>query len=282
MENGQGVYEDTTADTSRPIHDDTRHDATFVDDPMQPTATQDSDTADNPGTNVFVANISKRATDSDLRELFSQFGHVETWHRMMDPTTGIPRGFGFVTYTDPNDAHRAIAELNGRDVSGLPLKVELVSSFLVVVVFYLICYFFRENVRDQGHRLLDNIMVHPNHQECIVYRLGWIDEEEVCSIDMIRIPDHDPLCVGILQEDEVLPFLTITLAVPLDACIPHDTKTRITIVVEDTMILSEVVLPHPTMITVKDLAEEVTTLLLLYHPPCVHTKVMCMIVVNQE
>jgi cold-inducible RNA-binding protein len=62
---------------------------------------------------VYVGNISFKATEEDLRELFSQSGQVEAVKLITDPQTGKPRGFGFVEMASEEDAKKAIDALNG-------------------------------------------------------------------------------------------------------------------------------------------------------------------------
>jgi RNA recognition motif-containing protein len=70
---------------------------------------------------LYVGNLSYEATESDLKELFSESGSVETVRIITDYETGRPRGFGFVEMQDGGD--KAIAELNGRGLKGRALTV---------------------------------------------------------------------------------------------------------------------------------------------------------------
>lgn len=62
---------------------------------------------------IYVGNISFKATEEDLRELFSQSGEVESVKIINDPQTGKPRGFGFVEMANEEGAKKAIDSLNG-------------------------------------------------------------------------------------------------------------------------------------------------------------------------
>jgi RNA recognition motif-containing protein len=73
------------------------------------------------GKNLYVGNLSFKATADDLRELFSQHGSVTSAQVIMDRETGKPRGFGFVEMAD--GAQSAIDALNGQDFQGRPLTV---------------------------------------------------------------------------------------------------------------------------------------------------------------
>ncbi|HZS34477.1 MAG TPA: RNA-binding protein [Methylomirabilota bacterium] len=63
---------------------------------------------------LFVGNLSYQATEEDLRELFAQAGTVQSVRIVTDQFTGRPRGFGFVEMSTPEEASRAIDQLNGR------------------------------------------------------------------------------------------------------------------------------------------------------------------------
>ena len=70
---------------------------------------------------LYVGNLSFETTESDLKELFSQAGTVETVRIITDRDTGRSKGFGFVEMQDGGD--KAIAEMNGRDFKGRALTV---------------------------------------------------------------------------------------------------------------------------------------------------------------
>ncbi len=63
---------------------------------------------------LFVGNLSYRATEQELRELFQQAGTVETVRIITDQYTQRPRGFAFVEMATKDEAAKAIEMLNGR------------------------------------------------------------------------------------------------------------------------------------------------------------------------
>lgn len=65
------------------------------------------------GKKIYVGNISFKATEADLRELFSKHGEVESVNLITDPHTGRTKGFGFVEMSSEENAQKAIASLNG-------------------------------------------------------------------------------------------------------------------------------------------------------------------------
>ena len=73
--------------------------------------------------NIYVANIPWKASEEQLKELFSQYGDVNTAKIIMDKVTQRSRGFGFVEMSDDNAGRTAINELNGRDFLGKNLVV---------------------------------------------------------------------------------------------------------------------------------------------------------------
>jgi RNA recognition motif-containing protein len=73
--------------------------------------------------NIYVGNISRDASESDLREAFGAFGIVQSAAIIKDKLTGDSRGFGFVEMPNKEEAEKAIASLNGRDLKGRSLTV---------------------------------------------------------------------------------------------------------------------------------------------------------------
>ncbi|MEW6162210.1 MAG: RNA-binding protein [Nitrospirota bacterium] len=65
-------------------------------------------------TRLYVGNISFKASEDDVRDLFSQAGEVVSVKLIKDAATGRMRGFGFVEMSSEEDAQRAISTLNGK------------------------------------------------------------------------------------------------------------------------------------------------------------------------
>ena len=76
-------------------------------------------------TRLYVGNLSFEATGDDLNEIFSQTGEVAEAIIVTRPGGGRPRGFGFVTMADEQDAAEAIRQLNGQELGGRPLRVNV-------------------------------------------------------------------------------------------------------------------------------------------------------------
>ncbi len=71
---------------------------------------------------IYVGNLPFSATEDELRDLFAEFGNVDSARVMTDRETGRPRGFGFVKMEDA-EALAAIKALNGKDFGGRALRV---------------------------------------------------------------------------------------------------------------------------------------------------------------
>jgi cold-inducible RNA-binding protein len=65
------------------------------------------------GKKIYVGNISFKASEEDLKELFSQSGEVESVKIITDRHTGNPKGFAFIEMTTEDGARKAIDALNG-------------------------------------------------------------------------------------------------------------------------------------------------------------------------
>jgi RNA recognition motif-containing protein len=71
---------------------------------------------------LYVGNLPFSATETEVNEMFSKHGNVQSVALINDRETGRPRGFGFVEMDD-DAATAAIEALNGQDMGGRPLKV---------------------------------------------------------------------------------------------------------------------------------------------------------------
>ncbi|KAJ6320929.1 hypothetical protein OIU78_016174 [Salix suchowensis] len=76
------------------------------------------------GLNLYIKNLDDSIDDEKLKELFSDFGTITSCKVMRDPS-GISRGSGFVAFSTPEEASRALAEMNGKMLITKPLYVAL-------------------------------------------------------------------------------------------------------------------------------------------------------------
>ena len=74
---------------------------------------------------LYVGGLSYSTTSETLREYFAQCGTVESASVVTDKFSGQSRGFGFVEMATAEEAQRAIAELNGKELDGRKLTVNV-------------------------------------------------------------------------------------------------------------------------------------------------------------
>jgi len=75
------------------------------------------------GKKLYVGNLTYRVSSSDLEQLFSQFGSVESAEVISDRDTGRSKGFGFIEMSSDNEARAAIEALNDHEHDGRRLTV---------------------------------------------------------------------------------------------------------------------------------------------------------------
>ena len=75
------------------------------------------------GTKLYVGNLSFNTMDTELKNLFSQVGTVVSCDIILDKFTSKSRGFGFVEMSTQEEATKAIAEFNGKELDGRALTV---------------------------------------------------------------------------------------------------------------------------------------------------------------
>merc|ERR1712161_94357 len=73
----------------------------------------------------YVKNIDDSVTDDMLRDEFAAMGTITSARVMLDLKTARPRGFGFVCYSTPEAATRAVNEMNGKPIANKPIFVAL-------------------------------------------------------------------------------------------------------------------------------------------------------------
>lgn len=72
---------------------------------------------------IYVGNLSFRATEDDVREVFAEYGSVSRVSLPVDRETGRMRGFAFIEMADEASEDRAITELDGAEWLGRQLRV---------------------------------------------------------------------------------------------------------------------------------------------------------------
>jgi cold-inducible RNA-binding protein len=72
---------------------------------------------------LYVGNLSYDTNDSELQQMFSAYGAVQSAQIVMDRDTGRSKGFGFVEMSSDQEAQAAINGLNGKEAGGRSLTV---------------------------------------------------------------------------------------------------------------------------------------------------------------
>lgn len=76
-------------------------------------------------TNIYVGNLTFDTTSADLERMFGEHGEVTKAQVITDRDSGRSRGFGFVEMANSEEAQAAISALNGHNVDGRSLTVNL-------------------------------------------------------------------------------------------------------------------------------------------------------------
>src|SRR5208337_1661787 len=94
---------------------------------MSPVCVRDARHIPNGGqkmpSKLYVGNLAYSVSNSDLEELFSKIGQVQSVAVIMDKFTGQSKGFGFVEMTNAEDAAKAIEQFNDTELKGRSIKV---------------------------------------------------------------------------------------------------------------------------------------------------------------
>lgn len=75
-------------------------------------------------TQVYVGNLPYRVRESDLKRHFSQYGQIEQARVVKNRTTNRSMGFGFVTFSNSNEANLAL-KANGEELQGRAMVVRI-------------------------------------------------------------------------------------------------------------------------------------------------------------
>ncbi|NCN10042.1 MAG: RNA-binding protein [Leptospira sp.] len=74
---------------------------------------------------IYVGNLNFRITEEAIRTVFSDFGTIQDCKMIHDRDTGNFKGFAFITFDTPESAQNAIDGMNGKDLDGRALRVNL-------------------------------------------------------------------------------------------------------------------------------------------------------------
>ena len=73
--------------------------------------------------NIYVGNLAFSVPENELQSVFEKHGKVDSARIITDNHTGNSKGFGFVEMPNDNEAKSAMAELNGKELSGRSITV---------------------------------------------------------------------------------------------------------------------------------------------------------------
>lgn len=73
---------------------------------------------------LFIGNLSYDTTEEELRDALAAYEPIVELRRPLDPDTGRPRGFAFVTFGTMEAGEKALAELDGLKLGGRTLAVK--------------------------------------------------------------------------------------------------------------------------------------------------------------
>ncbi len=74
---------------------------------------------------MYVSNLGFHVQDEDLRQLFGSFGDVTSAKVIKDRDTGRSRGFGFVEMESNEQANKAMASLNNKEIEGRAISISV-------------------------------------------------------------------------------------------------------------------------------------------------------------
>jgi RNA recognition motif-containing protein len=74
---------------------------------------------------LYIGNLPYSTTGDQLKVHFEQIGEVTDSVVITDKMSGRSKGFGFVTMASDELAEKAVAELDGKELDGRPLKVNI-------------------------------------------------------------------------------------------------------------------------------------------------------------
>jgi len=73
---------------------------------------------------LLVRNLARSTTEEELREMFEQYGTLQSCTLVMDEKTGQSKGFGFIEMPKAGEAKAATSNLNYTDVAGSRIRVK--------------------------------------------------------------------------------------------------------------------------------------------------------------
>ena len=75
--------------------------------------------------NIYVGNLPYSIGDSELEQIFGEFGSVSDCKIITDRDTGRSKGFGFIEMANQEEGEEAIKQLDGKEIDGRNIKVNV-------------------------------------------------------------------------------------------------------------------------------------------------------------
>ncbi|MCQ2818181.1 MAG: hypothetical protein MJ252_13020 [archaeon] len=86
--------------------------------------TSRDNSAENKGNVLYIKNIHPKVSEDKIKNIFSSCGKIEEISLVKEPNSDDNRGFGFITFVNPNDAEKACRELDKTKIEGYEIIVE--------------------------------------------------------------------------------------------------------------------------------------------------------------
>ena len=73
---------------------------------------------------LLIRNLARTTTEQEIKLMFEVYGEVQSCAVVMDASSGVSKGFGFVEMPKSGDAKSAIINLNGKEIAGNKIRVK--------------------------------------------------------------------------------------------------------------------------------------------------------------
>ena len=73
---------------------------------------------------LLIRNLARTITESQLKNMFEEFGALQSCNLVIDAKTGQSKGFGFVEMPKAGEAKAAMKSLNGKEIEGAKIRVK--------------------------------------------------------------------------------------------------------------------------------------------------------------
>jgi len=77
---------------------------------------------------LLIRNLARSTTEAEIKDMFDDYGTVQSCTLVIDKKTGGSKGFGFVEMPKRGEAKAAMKNINGKDVAGNKIRVKSAES----------------------------------------------------------------------------------------------------------------------------------------------------------